>query len=164
MGIKASLKDRSVVPIAASLVVIAMAVYMMRNAMSGTSGIRTRAYFTTDDGQTQFVDSMDHFPPFDHGGKTAYRVWMYSTDGGKTSFPVYLERYTPQGKARISAEYEDFKAGKTHTPPTPSPGDTEIKKPGPGNPWVSRADLAEVQKIIRFDVPPNAAVEVQLPE
>lgn len=164
MGVRETLRDKSVVPIAASVVVIALALYMMRNAMPASSGPRTKAYFTTDDGATHFVDSMDHFPPFDHYGKPAYRVWMYSTDGGKTMFPVYLERYTPEAKAKISAEYADYKAGKTHVPPNAQPGDTEIKKPGGGNPWVSRGNFAEAQKVLQIPAPPNSDVEVQLPE
>ena len=165
MGMRESFKQKSTAfQVAASVLVIGAAVYLMRNAMAGKNGPRTLAYFTTDDGATQFVESIDHFPPFMHGGKTAYRVWMYSTDGGKTMFPLYLERYTPDGLARITVACQDFKAGKTHVPPSAGRGDTEIKKPGAGNPWVNRANLAEAQKIIQFNVPPGADVEVELPE
>jgi hypothetical protein len=165
MGIRESLKDKSsLLKLTGLILLVGAVVYGLRKAMSSDHAPKTLAYFTTDDGATQFVDSMDHFPPFAHGGKTAYRVWMYSTDGGKSMFPVYLERYTPEGLRKMSAAYADYKAGKTHTPPGPSPADTEIKKPGAGNPWVSRADLNQVQKIIHFDVPSGSDVQVELPD
>ncbi len=103
-------------------------------------------------------------PPFDHDGKPAARVWMFSCDGGKTKFPGFLERYTPQAQARIEAATQDFNSGKTHVPPVTNLSDTEVKKPGPGNPWVSRANYQEAQKITNVQCPDgNGSPEVQLP-
>jgi hypothetical protein len=163
MGIREALKDQSkVVPITAAVVIVGAVIYITQ-AMSGSSMPTSKAYYTTDDGATQFVDTMDHLAPFDHDGRPAYRVWMFSTDGGKTKFPGYLERYTPAAKTRIESEMQDFKSGKTHMPPNVGPSDAEVKKIGPGNPWVSRADLLQSQAIIKIPNPANGELEVQLP-
>src|ERR1039458_9705554 len=92
---------------AAGVIIAIVAIYLVQNALSGPAMPTARAYFTTDDGATQFVDSMDHLAPFDHNGKPAVRVWMFSEDGGKTRFPAYLERFTPQAQARILAQMQD---------------------------------------------------------
>jgi len=54
------------------------------------------AYYTTDDGQTTFVDDFFRPYPFDHDGKPAYRVYMYQTSKGK-KFVGFIERYTDSG-------------------------------------------------------------------
>jgi hypothetical protein len=164
MGIRESLENSSKLKQAAvSIMVAGLVVYLARLAMSGSSMPSAKAYFTTDDGATQFVDQMDRFAPFDHDGKPAYRVWMFSTDGGKTRFPGYLERYTPQAKARLTSALEDFKAGKTHMPPDVQASDTEVKAPGVGNPWVNRSNVRAAQEIIKGKIPSDATLEIELP-
>jgi hypothetical protein len=164
MGIREALKDRpAVVRLAVGVLIVGAVIYLAQAAMSGSSMPTAKAYYTTDDGATQFVDSMDHLAPFDHHGKPAYRVWMFSTDGGKTRFPGYLERYTSQAKARVESEMQDFKSGKSHMPPAVGPADTEVKKIGDGNPWVSRADLQQSRAILQIPASAGENVEVQLP-
>jgi hypothetical protein len=148
-----------------TLVVLAGTIVYCLHGISSASGTASnQAYFTTDDGQSFFVDSMDHLPPFDREGKPAYRVWMYSCDGGVTKFPGYLERLTPQGLARMEPELADYKSGKTRVPPGVGPTDIEVKKPGPGNSWVNRANYQEAQKITVVQCPAGTgSPEVQLP-
>ena len=92
-------------------------------------------------------------------------VWMYSCDGGKTKFPGFLERYTPQAKARLESALVDFNSGKSHIPPSASAGDAEVKKPGPGNPWVSRTNYQQAHKITNVQCPDGSGgtPEVQIP-
>ena len=138
--------------------------YVVRSATAPPLTMSNSAYFTTDDGQTIFVESTDNLPPFDHDGLPASRVWMYSCDEGKTKFPGFLERYTPQAKARIESGIKDFNSGKSQTMPKVTPSDTEVKKPGPGNHWVSRANFEEAQKITTIQCPNGGgSPEVQLP-
>ena len=63
--------------------------------------IPIQAYFTVDDGQTWFADGIERIPPFEHQGQQAVRVHLFTCDGGKTVFPVYLERYTAEGQAAM---------------------------------------------------------------
>ena len=163
-GIREWMRSRAyLVQIGIGVIVLSIVVYLLRDAFPGSSGGVSKAYFSDDDGVTQFVDSAEHFVPFDHNGKQAYRAWVFSTDGGKTTFVGYLERYTPQAKERLISELRDFKAGKTHMPPDVRPSDAEVKKPGVGNPWVSRGDMQKAQQILKLNVPASSSLDVQLP-
>jgi hypothetical protein len=139
--------------------------YILHGSLNSPSASVVKAYFTIDEGKTVFTDTVDHIPPFDHSGEQAYKVWMFSCDGGTTKFPGFLERYTPQAKAKMESALADFNSGKSRVPPVPSPGDTEVKKPGPGNPWVSRTNYQEAQKITNVQCPDGSGgtPEVQVP-
>jgi hypothetical protein len=160
MSIRETIEKQRGLTTAMSLGIVVIAgFFICRNIFSGPDTVTEGAYFTTDDGQTVFTAPMGQFAPFDHGGKPAYRAWMFSTDEGKTKFVAYLERFTPSAKARLEAEMADFLAGKSHAPPNVGPGDTEVKKPGAGNPWISRSDFAVSTKITEVQVPTGAVAE-----
>lgn len=100
--------------------------------------IPTQAYFTVDDGQTWFADDIEKIPPFEHQGQQAVRVQLFTCDGGKTVFPVYLERYSDEAQAAMEriregdargevdvSLYEQFERGQ------------EVKRArDPDAPWV----------------------------
>jgi hypothetical protein len=165
MAIREFIDKHSVIAtVVALLLVVGGIAYIVRSATAPPPTMSTDGYYTTDEGKTVFVDALSHLPPFEHDGQTASRVWMYSCDEGKTKFPGFLERYTPVAKARIESAMLDFNSGKTHMAPVVGPGDTEVKKPGPGNPWVSRANYQEAQKIITIRCPAGGgSAEIQLP-
>ena len=99
-----------------------------------------RAFFTIDDGQSYFVDDINKIPPFDHEGKTAYRCYVFTADGGATKFVGRLERYTPQGKAQVE---EMLKNGGNAGMPMNRFGSLlkEIKAPGTGDKdWIPAGD------------------------
>jgi len=123
----------------------------------------TKGYFTTDDGQSLFTESMDQLAPFDHHGSPAYRAWVFSCDGGKTTFVAYLERCTPKGLGRLKPLQADFQAGKSRLAPSPNPDELEVKKPGSGNPWVNRSNALEAQKITNVQCPNGGTPELQFP-
>jgi hypothetical protein len=106
---------------------------------------------------------MDHLTPFDHDGKLACQAIVFSTDGGKTKFAGYLLRINPGAKARIDSQMQDFKSGRTRSPPNVGVADVEVKRPGAENPWVSRANYAEAGKIMKPECPANATLEMQIP-
>jgi hypothetical protein len=101
-----------------------------------------KTFFTTDDGQTWFLDSVYRTPPFDYNGGTAVRAVIYSYDQGDKTYCAYLMRYTDSAKKRLDDAIADaVRQGK-------SPGSVslfsdrdlnssgvEIKLPGPGNRW-----------------------------
>jgi len=157
-GVRDSIRRHSTATIAIMAVVVAGALFFtLRNASSSTSSmtpVMDKVYCTSDDGQTTFVGSMTNVPPFQHEGKTACRAWVFSCDGGKTRFVGYLERFTPDAKKRIES------AKPSSGPGAPvGPGDSEIKKPGPGNPWVSRANFAAAAKVQEVVCPPGQSGE-----
>jgi|SRR3954470_6144982 hypothetical protein len=93
------------------------------------------SYFSVDDGKTFFVASSDNIPPFDYKGKTAVHAYVFESNGKR--FVGFLERYTPEARAKIlagqrTAEVERF--GR------------EIKRPGQNN-WVKTGDLAAEAKV-----------------
>jgi hypothetical protein len=164
MSIRETIQKQKGIATAVSLLVFLIgSFFIARQLFSGPPAISASAYFTTDDGATLFVDSMEHLPPFDHNGKTAYRAWMYTTDEGKTKFLVYLERYTPAAKQRFETELAAYNSGKSHVPPSISPSDAEVKKPGAGNLWVGRSNFTEASKITDVQTPPGTVAEVAIP-
>lgn len=52
-------------------------------------------FFTDDDGETWFASDTKEQPPFDHNGKEAVCVFLYSCDGGNTKQVAYLLKFDP---------------------------------------------------------------------
>ena len=63
-------------------------------------------FFSDDDGATWFIDDNTRIPPFDHGGKPAYRAEVFECGTGKP-FVAYLEKFTDAKKQQIQAELAD---------------------------------------------------------
>ena len=100
-------------------------------------------FFSTDDGKTYFADDYQKLPPFDVDGKSAVRAYVYTCDARKTTFVAYLERLTPDAKARVTGEMQ--RAGGGHNTEGISPETafamsegTEVKRPGDTT-WVKRS-------------------------
>ena len=91
-----------------------------------------KAYFTEDDGATTFVDSNDNIPPFDHNGKTAVKLIMYSYHNGKMRYIGYLQRWTDDVAAKMKdpAKAKDVTTGDIK-------GGSEVKLPNSPAPWVN---------------------------
>lgn len=73
------------------------------SVFSDTPGPVTEMYYTIDDGATWFEDKAEKQAPFDKDGKQAVRVYLFSCDEKKTNFVGYLERLTPEAKAKAEA-------------------------------------------------------------
>jgi hypothetical protein len=88
----------------------------------------TKRYYVDDDGKSEpFLDSVDKIAPFDHNGKQAVLAHVFTCDGGKTKFIGYVERYTPDAKAKLEK-------ARTNPKEAPPPEDMaingiEIKRP-----------------------------------
>ena len=118
----------------------------LSTSTSGASGTRGGLFFTTDDGATTFTAPANMLPPFDHKGKEAVQAVMFSTDGGKTKFVGYLERYTVEAKKQMEKPAVDASkpgARMVMTAPTSGFALTEVKKPG-DKAWVSKSSVAGV--------------------
>src|SRR5262249_21635889 len=89
-----------------------------------------KAWFSDDDGKNWFADDETKVAPFEHNGKTAYRAYVFSCDGGKTKFVAFLTRFTPEGKTgleRAIANREPVERGLSGLSPASG---LELKKPG----------------------------------
>jgi hypothetical protein len=93
--------------------------------------LENSAFFSDDDGATWFIDDNTKIPPFDRGGKPAYRAEVFECGTGKP-FVAYLEKFTAAKKQQIQAELADHPENLPALLQTP----TEIKKPGDAK-WLS---------------------------
>lgn len=124
------------ITIAAGLLVIALAIFWWgsggASGVGGSSSDPALAFYSVDDGATWFKDSADRVPPFQHEGKTADQVVLFTADGGKTKFAGYLQRFSTEVKKQLDA---GVKVPRTIT-------GLEVKKPGAKGVWVARNSKA----------------------
>ena len=121
-----------------------------------------KAFYSSDDGATLFVASAENFPPFDHEGKTAHRVHVFTCDGGKTQIKGYLERLSPVGKEKMRALRESQKKNPGKLPGLDPEllANIEIKRPG-DKAWIKQSDVAGASKIMDIRCPdkPDASAD-----
>lgn len=168
MGIRENIDKypRTVTAIAVIAVALAVTVVVYSLSPPGAEPL-AKAYYTDDDGKTWFVDTVDHVSPFDHDGKTAVKINLYVCEGSKQIIGSFLERYKPDAKKKLEAE---FAAAKTANKPlmsipmTPdiSISGTEVKTPLGGQ-WVSRTDFVASAKVTKVECPDGGAVDSMLP-
>ncbi len=108
----------------------------------------TVVFYSDDDGQTFFRDSVYKFPPFDHEGKTAVEAMVAESNGHR--FVAYLMRYTPAAQEQLKQKYneairENLSVQETVLNFISSPEiglrGMEMKLPGSGNEWVPRSQI-----------------------
>ncbi|HWP40813.1 MAG TPA: hypothetical protein VNL70_07795 [Tepidisphaeraceae bacterium] len=137
MGVRDSLnqnpKVAAVVIGVAILAAVGLLIAQLRSTSDGVPGLTpgVKEWFTIDDGKTWFADDGMKLPPFEHQGKIAYRVRVWTCDGGKTTFASHLERINAQAKAKL----EQMKP--EHRPISPEYQMIEVKPPLTGDQgWV----------------------------
>lgn len=69
---------------------------------SGRPRSASSAFYTTDDGQSTFIDDFFKPYPFEHDGRQAFRAYVYQTDKGDR-FVGYIERYSDEGVKQLTA-------------------------------------------------------------
>ena len=145
MGIRQKINENPAATTAVTAVIVVLAIlFIFWQACSGEgpgSVNNSKAFFTTDDGKTWFVDNSSNIPPYTKDGKEAVRARVFSCDGGKTKFVGYLQRYTPQDKAMLE---NMAKGTQSKTPGPPAyvgyGGQAMVKRPGdPPTAWVAMA-------------------------
>jgi hypothetical protein len=127
----------------------------------------TSAYYTDDDGKTWFADTINKVPPFDHNGKQAVRVNLYTCDNSKTAFVGYLERCTPAAKKKLEAAFAAAAAnGKSMASVVMTPDittfGTEIKRPGDSK-WISRGQYPDSFKVMDVKCPNGGTLDSVFP-
>jgi hypothetical protein len=150
MGIREKINDSRIGPIVGvGMVIAAVAIGVFYFWPSGPHVHYAQSFYSDDDGQTYFEDSLYKFAPFNHNGKTAVIAIVYE-DAHNNKFVAYLQRYTPGTLKRLQKAYADASAAGTPTQvqqtvldllasPSIAMGGMEVKSPGPSNSWVPRS-------------------------
>jgi hypothetical protein len=134
MGIRESMNENKGISVGITVGLIACAIgfavwYLFLSGGSAADQPGAKAFFTSDDGKTYFLDMAEKIPPFDHNGKKAYGCSVFTNDGGKTQYVAWLYRYTDEGKKRL----ERMRASKGREM-GPSPLECiEVKPAGTGD-------------------------------
>ena len=150
MGIREKLNENPSITTGATIAIIVIALIWIGVQLFGSGnnvGGPRNLYFTTDDSSPEaakaamFEADAKNLPPFDHDGKPAYQVMLYSCDGGKTTWIGYLRRYSKEGLAQLNAMRDNKDKGPI--PPgtmnIPAIAMMEVKVPGPGK-WLNQSD------------------------
>jgi hypothetical protein len=128
----------------------------------------TLTYFSDDDGNTWFLDSVDNVPPYDHDGKQAVRAVIYSYDNGSKKFCGYLMRFGPSVEKSVQAA---IVAGAKKQPPETPQGimngiefnaSWEVKKPNSTDPWF-RITSPKAQEALQVKSPDGSILDSVLP-
>jgi hypothetical protein len=153
MGVRERLNDnpRVAVGVAAAILVVTCTVVALQFSGASTGEPSASAFFTTDDGQTWFVDDATKLAPFQRDGKEAVRAYVFECNG--TPFVNHLERFTPDGRKAAEAAI----GAKGSEQATPVAGQlrlsgAEIKKPG-AKQWTPLSDMSKAGPILRPKCP-----------
>ena len=155
MGIRETLNRNPGVVTGATIVIIVVVLgfIVMQLTSSNVPKAPTQSFYTVDDGVTRFGDDVNLVPPFKtKDGKEAVRVYVFSCKNGKAPFPVYMERYLPEGKAKIEAL---MKKGNVNSDERQGLDEKykQVKKVG-GAKWCSLTDPG-FGDVTRIDCPDN---------
>jgi hypothetical protein len=129
------------------ILVAATVIFLELRPTNTSAGRRGVNFYTDDDGQTYFEDSIFKFPPFNHNGKTAVRALVYSSDG--QTFVGYMQRYTPTAQKLLQDAYDHLAGGNadrveiTMNGRDMSYGGSEMKLPGANNKWMPAGKFSE---------------------
>lgn len=125
MDIRNALNRNPAIVTGSVLVLVVITLWLIfgqSSSMSRSTFEGMKAFYSDDDGQTWFTDSLVKSSPFDHNGKQAFRVYVYECNG--VAKVRYLERVASRNDVPAV-----IKGG--YTPPnTGSDALREIKRPG----------------------------------
>jgi hypothetical protein len=155
-------RQTTIVTAAIVLVAILFILWQACSGGPGSSGyVSSKAFFSTDDGKTFFVDSSSNIPPFMKDGKMAVRAQVFTCDDGKTKFVGYLEMYTPQEKAMLEQMAKGGNKGGTPMYAGYG-GQAMVKQPGaPPQMWIPLAPQTTVayQTVVQPKCPGGGSQE-----
>ena len=161
MGARIIVQQRkSLAVVLATVMIVGAAIAIYVQARDFGPGGPGKAFFTTDDGKTLFVDSIMKLPPFDKDGKQAVRAHVFECNGERVV--GYLSCYRPEALQALA----EAKAAKAAGKPPPNPqalaavGTMGLLVKKPGNfPWVSQADAATATAVRVFRCPDGSTPE-----
>lgn len=167
MGIREALNQKPGITAGiAAMITGAAVLYIIWQSIFGVneSSMPTSAYFTTDDGKTWFVDDISKAVPFIKDGQVAVRVHLYSTDGGQTKIPLYLEKLTDKGlKIHEAARANEKDISAMISANDRLQREWLVKRPGDEK-WypLPHYDVAAAYAKERFKDDPNASQAVEV--
>ena len=138
VGIRQKLNDNPAMAVGvAAVVIVAATLVAVRTGCDDgggnpRSGPPVKQFFTTDEGPNPqvFADDATKVPPFDRGGKPAYRAQVFRCPHGK-QFVAYLERFNDADRKLLQSSIDRAKANNGHLPDVGSfSNNIEVKKPG----------------------------------
>jgi hypothetical protein len=153
VGIRQTLNENPAITTAVTAGIIILAIVVILWQAFGKSGpsaqVPTKAFFSDDDGQTWFLDSADKIPPFDHDGKTAYRVQLFRCGEGTKPFVGHLEGFDDADKQKIDETVKGgVKAAVATAPRMGMSNGMKIKRPKE-TVWV-KFDVANPQSVQEY--------------
>jgi hypothetical protein len=168
MGVRETLRaNPGKATVTAIVLLVGGVVYFYSQWSTADPGTRppTKLFVSTDGGKTYITLPADRLPPFEHEGKTAYRAYVFTCDGGRTKFVGYLERYSDRTKATMLEMWK--RQAATGEQPALASGlfeGIEVMRPG-GKQWVKQSDLTRAIEVMDVRCPndPAKAAEMVLP-
>jgi len=154
MGIREKLNERRhlTMIVAAALTAIAVLALAMelRSQNASPQTPFGKAFYTTDDGKSWFIDEGSNLAPFDRDGKEAVKAYLFTCDSGTTRWVGYLERYTPDGKSQA----EEMLSGKDQAKAGVGTivMDMEVKRPGQPT-WCHLQNFQQASAIMNIRCP-----------
>jgi len=112
MGVREKLDSNRIMGFLAAAILLAAATVQAAHFLwpTGKHQSATQAFYTDDDGQTYFTDSIYKFPPWDHNGKQANIAMVYSSSSG--NFVGYQVRYSLAAQKELQDLYAKAQAGQ----------------------------------------------------
>jgi hypothetical protein len=113
MGIIEKLNDNPKLGfgVGAAILVLGLGFIVLQSSGGSHVAVVKKAHYTDDNGKTFFRDSVNKIPPFDRGGKQAYRADVFKCPAGH-EYVGLIHRFTPEGRA----EMESHIAQRPHDP------------------------------------------------
>lgn len=128
MGMREFLNEhRTVVTVVIGIAIVACLFWITWQSKGPSDTVVEQLYFTDDDGKSFFADDALRIAPYDRGGKTAVKAYVYDCGGTRTVH--YMERYTEAGQ-KAAAESLKLTNGREITIPDSVANATEYKRPG----------------------------------
>ena len=149
MGIRETVNENPAITtgVTAGIILLAL-IFIVYQACAPTTGGgdaaapgANKAFFTTDDGKSYFVDDGNHIPPFvvnkagdPNNGKTAVRAQVFKCGSGQP-FVSHLEKYAPEDKKRLEEAMKQAKDKGAQLPMMymSMGANMMVKKPGTGD-------------------------------
>ena len=150
----------------AVLLGIVLVAMQLRGGSDSSNVYVPKRFFTVDDGNTYFPDTVDKIPPFTTAdNKTAYRAHVVQCGKGQP-FVAYLEKYSDEQKKKLEGMFKDSKTRAIALESVTGAQDTPLlKKPKTGDSgWVDPKDTAQYDAMLFRTCPGGGTPQPVFPQ
>lgn len=142
MSLREKINENPLIPIGALVVLLlGIGAYFMLLRPQNNDNVVLPAFFTTDDGETFFVD--EGYPPFEANGGTAVRAYVFRDKVTGDEFVHYMSKYASE--ADIQKAIDSEAAGGRYTGDGPPP--VVLFKLRGEDEWIGRDSAENAAKI-----------------